>query len=162
MGDNDLSYSYRDSGITIRKDENKLVVDFKGKKSEYLLDSVYKIILTKSKTSLRFLLFGTLTGLVGIILLIHGLMLISKGGLGEAIAGLIFLSFSFISFKVGVIPRYFLGIAFTKGNKSIKVKKSPELGTFIRNANSLLKKKQPNSENGMLVGSSYDYFGGKI
>lgn len=126
------------------------------------MDSIYRFVLIKSKISLRFLLFGTVIGIAGGALLIHGLILISKGGLGETIVGLIFLLLSIVSFKVGVIPVYHLGIMSTKENKNIKVKKSLELVTFIKNVNSLIKEKHPNSENGTLAGSSYDYFSGKI
>lgn len=162
MGDDGLSYSYPKGNITINKNENKLIVDDNGKKFEYSLDSIYRVVLIKSKISLRFLLFGTVIGIAGVLLFVHGLILIFKGGLGETIVGLIFLLLSILSFKVGVIPAYHIGIMSTKENKNIKVKKSLELITFIKNVNSLIKEKHPNSENGTLAGSSNDYFGGKI
>ena len=161
MNADNLSYSYGNSTITIDTEGNKLVVDSNSKKSEYLLDSIYRIILTKSKVSFRFLFFGVVTGLIGAILFVHGLVLINKGGLGETVAGLIFILLFIVSFKIGVITRYSLNISSTKGNKNIKVKKSSELITFINNANRVIKKKTPSSDSAMLAGSSYDYFGGK-
>lgn len=161
MGGANLSYSYRSNTITIDTEGNKLVLDSNSKKSEYSLDSIYRIILTKSKISLRFLLFGVVMGFAGVILFAHGLMLIYKGGLGETVVGLIFILLFIVSFKIGVIARYSLVISSSKESKNIKVKKSPQLVTFINDANSVIKKKHPSSDSAMLAGSSYDYFGGK-
>ena len=161
MGGDNSSYSYRNNTITIDTEGNKLVLDSNSKRSEYLLDSIYRIILTKSKISLRFLFFGIVIGFIGVVLFAHGLMLIYKGGFGETVVGLIFIILFIVSFKIGVITRYSLVISSTKGNKNIKFKKSPELVTFINNANSVIKKKHPSSDGAMLAGSSNDYFVGK-
>ncbi|MEM0135447.1 MAG: hypothetical protein QXU18_09545 [Thermoplasmatales archaeon] len=136
--DSKMVYSYKDNQVLIS--EEKLIITNKMKKEEFSLSSIYGIFLMKNKISIRYVYFSIVFGLIGIVLLVNGALHILTGGVGETIVGIIFTLISLFSVYHGVLPKYSLNIGTSSaGNRSFRVKQSPELNRFINDARTIIK-----------------------